>query len=445
MTVTTAQEPVLRAKSIPVASGRRASVIRGWTARGALAVLDQGLAASGNLLLSVLLARWLDPSAYGAFALGLTVLLFLFGFHDAFVLEPMSVLGPGSFAESIKPYLRSQLALSLRISGVLALPPLLAGGVLTAAGNGSLGWALLGAGIAVPPVLTFWLARRMLYLVEQPGRAAAGSAVSFFVALGGVLVLRMADAITPLSGFVVMTVAAAVGAWFLLRLGGGQATTQKAAPAWPQLLRRHWAYGRWIAIGTVIALVATQVQMFVAAGMLGLDQAGALRAMQIVTLPAIHAMTAVAALTLPRLASDFGRGDMRSLRRKGMLLTATLTGGAAVWELLLIVQGRRIVQALYGGAFAGDAWLVPIFGLVPVFAALTAGTSLMLRAAQRPQHYLVAAAVTGPAGIVSAAIFTRWWGLGGAAASIVLAYGATAAVAFLLYRAWIKRRGADHA
>ena len=43
---------------------------RKWIARGTWAVADQGFFAAGSVLLNVLLARWLAPQEYGAFAVG---------------------------------------------------------------------------------------------------------------------------------------------------------------------------------------------------------------------------------------------------------------------------------------------------------------------------------------------------------------------------------------
>jgi hypothetical protein len=71
-----------------------------WVGKGALAIVDQGLLSGSNFLLAVLLARWLPRDQYGAFALGFSIFLFLSGLHNAFFLEPMSVLGPESYPSS---------------------------------------------------------------------------------------------------------------------------------------------------------------------------------------------------------------------------------------------------------------------------------------------------------------------------------------------------------
>ena len=46
-----------------------------WTTRGFWAIVDQALFAVSNLIINVLLARWLSPREYGAFVTAYVVLL----------------------------------------------------------------------------------------------------------------------------------------------------------------------------------------------------------------------------------------------------------------------------------------------------------------------------------------------------------------------------------
>ena len=46
-----------------------------WTTRGFWAIVDQALFALSNLLINVLLARWLSPREYGAFVTAYVVLV----------------------------------------------------------------------------------------------------------------------------------------------------------------------------------------------------------------------------------------------------------------------------------------------------------------------------------------------------------------------------------
>src|SRR5581483_10624916 len=75
-----------------------------WLRRGVLAVTDQGLMSGSNFILSVLLARWLAPEQYGAYALALSVFYFVSSVHQALLLEPMSVLGTSEYSKVRREY-----------------------------------------------------------------------------------------------------------------------------------------------------------------------------------------------------------------------------------------------------------------------------------------------------------------------------------------------------
>jgi len=94
------------------------SRLRSWSMRGGMAILDQGLSSGSNFILNILLARWLAPADYGAFAVVFAVFLFLSGFHNALLLEPMSVLGPGRYPDQIETY----LAIQVRLHFALTVP-----------------------------------------------------------------------------------------------------------------------------------------------------------------------------------------------------------------------------------------------------------------------------------------------------------------------------------
>src|SRR5580693_5094418 len=65
-----------------------------WGMRSALSLLDQGLTAGAGFGVNLLLARWMPAVAYGAFAVAYSGYVFVSGFHNVLLLEPMSVMGP---------------------------------------------------------------------------------------------------------------------------------------------------------------------------------------------------------------------------------------------------------------------------------------------------------------------------------------------------------------
>ena len=76
-----------------------------WATKGGFALIDQALFAGANFLVNILLARWLTPTEYGAFALAYSVFLLLGTFHTAIFTEPMMVFGAGKHAEQFEKYL----------------------------------------------------------------------------------------------------------------------------------------------------------------------------------------------------------------------------------------------------------------------------------------------------------------------------------------------------
>src|SRR4051812_17840854 len=84
-------------------------LLRVWGLRSILSIIDQGLTASVSFGVNVLLARWMPPDVYGAFAVAFAGFLFVSGFHNAVLLEPLTVLGPARHAKQLLAYFRQQM------------------------------------------------------------------------------------------------------------------------------------------------------------------------------------------------------------------------------------------------------------------------------------------------------------------------------------------------
>ena len=66
--------------------------------RGVFAsIADQAAFSGTNFAVNVLLARWLTSEGYGAFSVAWSMYLILFALHNALIVEPMTVVGPGEF------------------------------------------------------------------------------------------------------------------------------------------------------------------------------------------------------------------------------------------------------------------------------------------------------------------------------------------------------------
>lgn len=420
----------LRPNPADAPAPRAPAARRSWIAAGTFSLVDQGLTSAAGFATAILLARWLDASAFGAFAVAFGWLAIGGAMHDALVLEPSSVLGPTRYAHSPASYVRACVGLHLRVTGVAAAVTLAVGAALAAAGSPALAGALLGLAASFPAVLLLWLLRRAAIVAGRPARAAAASATAFAALLVGLSALRFADVVSPGSAFVALAVASLAGCLPVRRFarpGSDDARIDGAS-----VVAAHWSYGRWIAGGAVAYAAAMHLQWMIAGAMLGLPAAGGLRAMHVIAVPMVQALTAVAAVALPAMAR--ARHDTGTLRRHACLLTLAMTALAAAYEVVLFAAHRPIERLLFDGRYAAYADLIPILGVVPLAGAIAVGSSLSLRAQGRSAFYVATGAVALPVAVLAGVGLTGAWGVRGAAwaaaATALASAAATLVVAF---------------
>jgi O-antigen/teichoic acid export membrane protein len=406
-----------------------ASLMRNWGIKSGLSILDQGLVSGAGFLLSFLLARWLNSGAYGAFAVAFATLLFLSGFHNVLLLEPMSVMGPARYSDRTPAYFAAQLKIHKLLGAVLASALLLMALFMNLLGaSHQLAIATAASAFALPFFLMLWLVRRMAYMVRQPAVACRASASYFLLTLIALFVLHARSVLSPASAFLLMGGAGLTSATLpLWKLGmlGAKADSQCS---WKSVARENWDYGRWLVLSTGLFSVAAQGQTYLCAGLLGLGSAGIFRAMQVPSLVMAQIVTAVGLLVLPSMSHEFGLGQFTRLRHKAMLASVFLTSIALCNAAVLGFFSKSIEHMLYDGKYSPYVQLIPILGLVPVCTGLASGFSMAARASQKPHIDLVANAISAPVGLATAAVFIRLWGLDGAAFSLVTGFAAYAAV-----------------
>jgi len=409
-----------------------------WSLKAGIAILDQGLFSGSNFLLNILLARWLKPDDYGAFSLAFAIYLFFSGIHNALILEPVTVLGPANHAGHMPEYILVQVKLHFLITGLLGL--FVVGGTGLSRfwlQNSALTVALIGVGIGLPFMLLSWLARRVCYLFQQPIYALLSSFVYAVVLLLGTALLgRKTGMENLLFWFGLMGVAGLCSAFTVILYIPSRNRPHATSLMWGDLLREQWGFGKWVMGAVVPYSIATQAQLFLTAGMIDLDSAGAWRALQNFTLPIMQGITALSVLGMPALAREFGIANFPSLRRKGVRLLGLMMLFAVFNEVALLLFGSSLGAWIYGGKYDQYFGLLPLLGIVPILAALATGYSLMLRAIQRPSYYFITNLTSAIISVTSGIWMTRHWGIVGATWSTVLTSFVSLGVNLILFRMW---------
>lgn len=410
--------------------------LRVWGARAVLSLLDQGLFSGAGFLVNLLLARWLAPASYGAFAVAFAAFLFISGFHNVLLLEPLTVMGPGRHSDNLPAYFRAQFLVHFLLVGGLALAGLLGGAVVwRVAPDSPLAGAVFGSALMVPLLLLLWLVRRMCYVLHRPGLAVAGTGSYLVLIIAGLAALRHFGWATPFLSFLLMGGASLVASGILLaRIGFFRGPQAPGDISWRASLQENWTYGRWLTGSAVLYAISSQMQMFLVAGVVGLGAAGILRAMQLPSLLMTQVITATGLLFLPILSRDFGNGLIPRMRHKAALLNAGLCAVAAIFAATLVLSSRWTEHLLFHGKYSEYSWLMPMLALVPVASAASTGYSMALRASARPHFDLLSNIIAAPVSVLSAFLFVHWWGISGAAASMVLGFGVISIVTIVCFR-----------
>jgi O-antigen/teichoic acid export membrane protein len=410
---------------------------RAWGVQSGLSIMDQGLISGSGFILNLLLARWLPAENYGAFAVAFAVFLFASGFHNVLLLEPMCVFGPSSYSDRLHDYFRSQLKVHAVLVGPLSGLILLSAAALMAFGlRSALTSALIGSAVALPFLLLLWLVRRMCYVVQRPFSAVMGSVFYFVMMVAGLLVLPQRGVLNPFTAFLLVAAASTLASALLLYQHGifGPGSEPQGSAKWKEVFRENWRYGRWLLGSAVLFPAVSQTQIILSAALLGLGATGVLRAMQLPSLLMTQVITATGLLSLPVLSRDFGRGAHEHMRGKALLVSLGLVGMAVCLAALLVLAAGRVEVLLFGGKYAAYSWLMPALALIPVVTAASLGYSMVLRASQKPQFDLLSNVIAAPIALLSAVCFIQWWGLAGAAASMVLGFVAQGAVTIMCFR-----------
>ena len=308
-----------------------------WIRNGTLAITDQALISGSNFVLSILMARSLEPAEYGVYALGFAAYLFVLAFFQALILEPFIVLGASEYHDQFASY----LAGLLRLQGLLSLIQVclfVAGAIVCALisplrpGVG----VLLGLAVGSPLLLLFWLLRIASYVASDAGAATRAAVVYCAVLLAAIGIADVSGHLSAQTAFSIMGLAAAVASVRLIR---------QLKPAWRpddegpgslsaiSLALEHWNFGRWELSKAGVDWICENMSFAVSGSILGVAQAGSLKALVTLFLPLSQTLTALRRIVLPHLSGTY--------RHKGPERTA-----AAIRSVMLLYGSGALLYSL---------------------------------------------------------------------------------------------------
>lgn len=397
---------------------------RGWLRGGFWSVADQGLFSLANLLLSVGMARLVEPEVYGGFSFAYALLLLAITLHAGLVTEPLLVLGAERFGGRQADYLGSLVRGHALLAGAIALVFAAVAGVLALAGDRRLAATTAALAVATPFALAIWLARRACYARLEPRRAAAASAVYLALLVGSGALLSAAGRLSPATAFGALAVASVVPAWWLAYRLDVRPVSPGAVAVAGEALREHWSLGRWAAASFVFRWLPRNIYFVTLPWLAGLDATAVLLAMLNLVAPALQINIALSTLFIPTYQSSRAQLGRTGFLRRGLVMVGV---PSLAWWALAVAFREPVVALLYRGRYAGYTDLVWILGALPLLTGLVTVLGSMLFAERRlPAFFWSFVAGSVAAATAGVALAARW-GAGGAATGILLAYAVVAA------------------
>jgi O-antigen/teichoic acid export membrane protein len=397
-----------------------------WAKKGSFAVLDQGLFAGANFLTNILLARWMEPTQYGAFAIAHSVFLLLASFHAAVLTEPMLVFGPGKYAEKFKKYLGILFYGHCGITGAIAVILLVTAMVFRHLGSQDIAGALMGLSISAPFILLMSLARHAFYVRVQPQWAATGGGIYVALLLAGISGLYLGQWLSPALALVAMGIASlAVSLWLSTILRPQwRSVGSNLAPA--AVLRDHWGYGHWSASAVVLMWFPNNIYYVTVPIWVGLDGAAALRVITTFVMPILNIFVGVSNLLFPVLARQVRLGNASTFYLTVRRVLKLLATASIVYFLLLLTLRGSLLNWLYGDKYQNVADLLLVMGLSPFSYTVIFVLGTALRAIQHLHQIVWCYTISSLVSLTVGFWLMTSWGVLGATLALVISTAITA-------------------
>jgi O-antigen/teichoic acid export membrane protein len=399
------------------------SQVKTWAKKASLAVLDQALFSGANFLVNILLARWLPPEEYGAFAVALSIYYLLLGFHTAVITEPMMVFGAGKYRERFRKYFGMVLWGHWVIGTLVALGLSVAAWVFLQLRSPLMAQALFGLAIAAPFWLLLWLTRQGCYAQLRPNDAVVGSGFNILAVVAGLLLLWRVGVISSLTGFVLLGATGGLASLVLLRELRPQMARYVGNPTPSILLADHWGYGRWSILGFLLYWASGQILMLLIPIFLGLMAGAAVAATWTLYRPISQFMQALNSLVLPAFSRLALKPDgQKHLRRKVIGVAGLFAGAAFLYALTVSIFAKPILHFLYAGKYDEHWMLIVLFGIAFVFSVMTGIFVSALKAVGRVKESTKVWLVSTFATATLAIPFMKIWEVEGAVTAATVSY-----------------------
>ena len=398
-------------------------MIRRWQKPAIFSLADQAVFSGSMLLVNILLARWTSPEEFGTFAVLYAVFLIFAGFHNALIVEPMSVFGARKQAAARQVYFRHVYLIHAAVVLVLAIVAGLAVVILGGESIRAAKWALP---IAIPLAMTFWLARRACYVESRPGRALGMSILYAMLTVLGLFWLSYTESLSTFSAFMVFGLAG-----FIVSLPAASKALVQRIPQSPTTIassiKQHLSYGRWSLAESIAFALGMSILPLAIAFFMSIGDAGKFRAVQILFLPLAHLLTGLGLMLLPTMSRHRVSVPFEEYASRARIMLAVFVGLSIAYVVPILMFGGNLLTLIFRDPeYLELVSLLPYLGLSAIAGAAAAAMMIVLRSSERPDLVFLSTAAGSVVMLSLGIAMIAAFGAGGIAAALILSSFVTA-------------------
>lgn len=356
---------------------------------------DQAVSSLSTAVLSIVIARSVSESEFGAFGAGLLIYTFLVGVARALISDPLVIRFSARSAATHRRAARMSTGAALFVGALCGV--VVAGASFADPSHADLPTAMRMTGLALPFLLLQDAYRYTFFSMGAPARAFLCD-LSWAVVQFGVLAAVLHAGAHHLAWLMLCWALGAATASALAMVQMRSLPQLAAGPTW---LRDHWDLTSKLGLDFAVNQGAYNGSVLLVGRLDRLESVGALSAARTLLGPLQLLSSGTSSFVLPTMAR---RRDRESLRRPAITVGGVLGGAAACWTAVLVFMPQEWGYWLLRENWAGARQVLPATGWTIAMSGFSLGAALGLKAREHAGALLSVTLVQAPLFVILGAV-----------------------------------------
>jgi O-antigen/teichoic acid export membrane protein len=329
---------------------------------GACALLDQAIASAANFASGVIVGRACVKDEFGAYILGLNIVLFLVAVQHSIIITPYTVYAPRFTERARQRYTGSALLLQLGIClGAIGVFLLMGLGVRWAPDGDALMPVMIALAGGAAFVLLKEHARGICFAQLRMGVALVFDVVAGAAQVAGLLICVRLGWLSAGVACAVLGLASCLAAAGWLWWMRGRFAFRLSA-VWFDL-RRNWLLGRWVLASNLVWSLVTYIYPWLLVIFHDVGDGGAWGACLGIVGLINPILLGIQNSIGPNIAHAYAHGDRSALRRRALRACGMSAAVLAPVVPVLFLFGEQLVTLVYGAQYHGQHLVVSLLGV----------------------------------------------------------------------------------